>query len=79
MTAISQQAPAHMGGEYHSPEVWHEYLVTRFAGMEAGPWGTGVRKRTSTMRSQQFIELMAEVEAWAHQEFEGFSFEREAA
>ncbi len=79
MTAISQQAPAYMGGEYHHPEVWHEYLVRRFAGVEAGPYGHGVRVRTSTMRSAAFLELMAEVEAWAHQEFDGFTFEREAA
>lgn len=79
MTAISQQAPAHMGGEWWDPELWHEHLVRRFAGLEAGPFGEGVRKRTSKMRVAQFGKLMEEVEAWAYDQFPGFTFEREAA
>lgn len=77
LTAISQQAPPHMGGEHHVPEVWHEYVVRRFAGMEAGPWGEGVRKRTRTMRVGEFSSLMEEIEVWARDTFEGFRFDYE--
>jgi len=76
MTAISQQAPPHMDGQWFDPELWHEHLVRRFAGVEAGPFGDGIRKRTSQMDREQFDELMAEVEAWAYSEFEGFRFDR---
>lgn len=68
LTEISQQAPSSMGGEWHSPEVWHEYCAKRFLGMEAGPFGHGVKKRTSTLKISEFADYMAEVEAWAADE-----------
>lgn len=79
LTAISQQAPQHMGGEYHSREVWHEYLAGRFLGFEAGPFGQGVRKRTSKLKVGEFADYMQEIEAWAYTELPGFEFERRAA
>ena len=79
-TAISQQAPAHMGGEYHAPDVWHTYLAGRFLGMEPGPYGTGVRKSTARLTVGEFSDYMTQIEAWAAEQFEGFDFEwREAA
>lgn len=68
LTEISQQAPSSMGGEWHSPEVWHEYCATRFLGMEAGPFGHGVKKRTSKLKVGEFADYMTEVEAWAADE-----------
>lgn len=79
VTAISQQAPPHMAGEYHHPEVWHEYLAGRFLGMEAGPFGHGVRKRTSTLKVMEFSDYMTQCEVWAIETFPGFQFERETA
>lgn len=79
VTAISQQAPAHMGGEWHHPEVWHEYLAGRFLGMEAGPFGHGVRRSTRRLKVLEFADYMTECEAWAYDQFPGFRFEREAA
>lgn len=68
LTEISQQAPSSMGGEWHSPEVWHEYCAKRFLGMEAGPFGHGVRKRTSKLKVSEFADYMTQVEAWAADE-----------
>lgn len=68
LTEISQQAPSAMAGEWHSPEVWHEYCAKRFLGMEAGPFGHGVRKRTSKLKIHEFAEYMTEIEAWAADE-----------
>lgn len=68
LTEISQQAPAAMGGEWHSPEVWHEYCAKRFLGMEAGPFGHGVRRRTSKLKVQEFADYMTAIEAWAAEE-----------
>jgi len=65
LTEISQQAPSAMAGEWHSPEVWHEYCAKRFLGMKAGPFGHGVRKRTSRLKVGEFADYMTEVEAWA--------------
>jgi len=79
LTAISQQAPQHMGGEYHSPDTWHEYFAGRFLGYEPGPYGTGIRKRTSKLRVAEFAEYVQQVEAWAYTELPGFEFERRAA
>lgn len=85
LTAISQQAPAHMDGQWFHPEVWHKSLVVRFAGMEPGPFGNGIPKQTSKMDREEFEALMYEAEAWAFDEFPGFRFdppamdEREAA
>ena len=70
LTEISRQAPPHMGGEWHDPEVWHEYAARRFLGMEPGPFGEGVRKRTSKLSVENFCNYMAEVEAWAVDEFD---------
>lgn len=79
MTAISNQAPPHMDGQWYDPEIWHEHLVRRFAGVEPGPFDEAVRKRTSQMDSEQFQQLMEEVEAWAYNELPGFRFDRSAA
>lgn len=79
LTAISQQAPAHMGGEWHSPEVWHHYCASRFLGMEAGPFGHGVAKSTRKLKVAEFGDYMTEVEAWAVDQFPGFDFGYEAA
>jgi len=78
-TAISRQAPAHMGGVWYSPQVWHGYAKTRFLGMESGPYGMGVPKSTTRLTVGEFGDYMAEVEAWAYSEFEGFKFEYEEA
>jgi len=80
LTAISQQAPSHMGGEWHSPEVWAEYCKRRFLGMESGPWGNGVPRSTRKLKIGEFADYMTEIESWAYDEFPGFDFEyREAA
>lgn len=77
LTEISRQAPPHMGGEWHDPEVWHEYACRRFLGMDPGPYGEGVRKRTSKLNPSAFCEYMAEVEAWAVDEFDlRFEYEK---
>jgi hypothetical protein len=68
LTEISQQAPSSMGGEWHSPEVWHEYCAKRFLGMEAGPFGHGVRKRSSQLKVSEFADYMSQIEAWAADE-----------
>ena len=73
-TAISKAAPDYMGGEHHSPEVWHTYLAGRFLGMEPGPFGTGVRKSTARLKVGEFSDYMQEVEAFAVDQFPGFSF-----
>lgn len=81
LTAISQQAPAYMGGEWHSPETWHHYCASRFLGMEAGPFGHGVAKSTRKLKVAEFCDYMTAIEAWAADQFEGFDFgyDREAA
>lgn len=77
LTAISQQAPAYMGGVWHSPEVWHAYCASRFLGMESGPWGHGVPKSTSKLKVGEFCDYMTQVEAWAIEQFAGFDFDYE--
>ena len=80
LTAISKQAPSHMGGEWHSPEVWAEYCKRRFLGVERGPFGGGVPKSTRKLKVGEFADYLAEIESWAHEEFTGFDFEyREVA
>lgn len=79
LTAISQQAPAHMGGVYYSPHVWHKYCASRFLGVEPGPWGHGVPKSTANLKVGEFCDYLAQIEAWAVDEFAGWSFEYEAA
>lgn len=69
LTVISQRAPEYMGGEYHAPDRWHEYFATRFLGMEAGPFGTGVRKSTTRLKVSEFGDYMTAIEAWAAHEF----------
>lgn len=75
LTEISKQAPAHMGGVWHSPEVWHEYCASRFLGMEAGPWGHGVPKSTAKLGVGKFSEYMTEIEIWAGDQFPGWTFD----
>lgn len=77
LTSVSQQAPAYMGGEWHSPEVWHRYCATRFLGMESGPFGVGVPKSTSKLKVMEFCDYMTQVEAWAIDQFAGFDFDYE--
>ena len=77
MTAISQQAPSHMGGEYHAPEVWAEYCKRRFLGMTAGPFGEGVAKSTRELRIGEFSDYLTQIHAWAIDQFPGFNFDYE--
>lgn len=79
VTAISKAAPDYMGGEHHTPEVWHEYLARRFLGMDPGPFGEGVRKSTARLKVGEFAQYMTEVEVWASEQFDGFEFGWEAA
>lgn len=75
MTAISQQAPEHMGGEWHAPEVWHEYCKRRWLGVEAGPFGEGVPRSTARLKVGEFNDYMEQIEAWAIDQFPGFDFD----
>jgi hypothetical protein len=77
LTAISQQAPASMDGQWYAPEIWHEHCCKRFLGMEPGPFGDGVAKGTSGLSVAEFGDYMAEVEAWAVGEL-GINFEEHA-
>ncbi len=77
LTAISKQAPDYMGGEYHNHEVWHAYLAERFLGVEPGPFGTGIRKSTKSLRVSEFSQYMDEIEEWARDRFAGFTFDYE--
>jgi hypothetical protein len=77
LTAISQQAVDHLGGEFHSPQVWHAYLAGRFLGVEPGPYGTGVRRSTAGLKVGEFSDYLHEVEAFARTQFAGFHFEWE--
>lgn len=79
LTHISKFAPQHMGGEWHSPEVWHEYLARRFIGMVPGPFGEGVRKSTAGLKVMEFSDYMNAIEEWARDQFDGFKFEYEDA
>ena len=79
LTYISQFAPQHMGGEWHSPEVWNEYLARRFLGMVPGPFGEGVRKSTAKLKVMEFSDYMNAIEEWARDQFDGFNFEYEDA
>ena len=74
LTAISQQAPDHMGGQWYSPEVWHEYCKRRFLGVEPGPYDTGVPQSTTKLKIAEFADYMTEVEVWADEQFPGFDF-----
>lgn len=75
MTAISQQAPSYMGGEWHDPESWHEYCKRRFIGVESGPFGGSRAMSSKKLGVEKFSDYMTEAEAWAHDEFIGFNFE----
>jgi hypothetical protein len=81
ITDISRIAPSYMGGEWHSPESWHEYCKRRFLGMEAGPFGEGVVRSTAKLKVGEFADFMTEVEAWGISQFPGwtFDYDREAA
>lgn len=78
-TEISKISPDYMGGAWHSPEVWHRYCQTRFLGMESGPFGTGVPKSTAKLKVGEFCDYMSQVEAWAQDQFPGWSFDYERA
>lgn len=75
LTHISQFAPQHMGGEWHAPDIWHEYLARRFLGMVPGPFGEGVRKSTAKLAILEFSDYMNAIEEWARDQFDGFSFD----
>ena len=75
LTYISQHAPQYMGGEWHSPEVWHEYFARRFLGMVPGPFGEGVRKSTATLTIMESSDYMRAIEEWARDTFAGFDFD----
>jgi len=65
VSAIAHGMAEQMDGEYHHPEVWHEWLATRFLGVVPGPFGDPVRKSTARLNTSDFSEYMEEVEAWA--------------
>ena len=74
LTYISHHAPQYQGGEWYSPEIWHEELARRFLGMVPGPFGEGVRKSTAKLTIMEFSSYMEELEAWATDQFSGFVF-----
>lgn len=78
-TYISQHAPQYQGGEWHSPEIWHEYLARRFLGMVPGPFGVGVRKSTARLKVMEFSDYMNAIEEWARDQFAGFEFDYQDA
>ena len=79
LTAISKAAQDFQGGEFHSPDVWNVYLAGRFLGFEPGPFGTGVRKSTKRLKVGEFCDYMTQIEIWAGEQFDGFTFEYEEA
>ena len=79
LTEISKQAPDYMGGEHHDPEVWLEYLGRRFLGVVPGPFGDGVRKSTRGLKVGEMCDFQTQIEIWAAEQFDGFSFEWEQA
>jgi len=68
LTEISRQAPAHMGGQYWPPDVWHEYMRRRFLPMVPGPNGTGLPVSTTTLTVREMAEYITQIQAWMAQE-----------
>lgn len=63
----AQQAPQHMDGEWHAPEVWHEFFRQRFLGIEGVPIDgdmVPIIRSTRTLKVDEFAEYMEQVEAW---------------
>ena len=56
---------------------WHRYCATRFLGMESGPFGTGVPKSTAKQKVMEFCDYMTQIEAWACDQFPGWTFDYE--
>ena len=79
LTYISQHAPQYAGGEWYSPDIWHEYLARRFLGMVPGPFGEGVRKSTTSLKVAEFSAYMDAIEEWARDHFAGFEFDYQDA
>ena len=68
ITRISQDMPAHMGGEWHSPETWHELFKKMFLGMEGidiNGVTYGAVKSSRKLKVDEFGDFMTQVEAWA--------------
>ncbi|MBI2798953.1 MAG: DNA cytosine methyltransferase [Gammaproteobacteria bacterium] len=78
-TAISNQAPAYMNGQWFSPDCWHYELAGRFLGYEATPSGKGKPKSTTELDVQGMSDYQAQIEAWAVEEFNLDLDYREAA
>lgn len=63
----AQEAPSHMDGEWHAPEVWHEFFKRRFLGVsvaEIDGDAVPVVPDSRTLKVAQFGEYMEQVEAW---------------
>ena len=67
LTAIAAWMPSQMDGVWHAPEVWHEYFLRRFLGVEevdiAGETFTRP-KRSSKLSVQDFKDLDEQIEAY---------------
>lgn len=69
-TAISQQAPAHMDGQWYSPAAWHFELAGRFLGYTPTPNGEGMPKSTTRLSVSEMADYQTQIEAWAIEEFD---------
>jgi len=68
MTAISQQMPSQMGGEWHAPESWHELFKRMFLGVEAFSINGQMHKAPKSSRKltvAEFSEFYAQCDVWA--------------
>lgn len=68
LTEIAREAPAHMDGVYHSPEVWHEYFRRRFLPMLAGPDGEGIPTSTRSLKVSEMADYITQIQAWIAEE-----------
>lgn len=68
-TAISQQAPAYMDGQYFHPDAWHYEMAGRFLGYEPTPSGKGMPKSTTKLNVSEMAEYQTQVEVYAIEEF----------
>lgn len=66
LNRLAEHMASCMGGEYHAPEVWHEFCVKRFCGYETHEVcgeTVSVRKSTSKMTVAEFSDLDRQIEA----------------
>ena len=65
---IAQEMPQDMDGEYHRPEVWHEYFKKEFIGcdvLQIDGEAHLLPKDSKTLGVMDFMEFMGQVELWA--------------